>query len=1005
MANITVDIKKKSIEIGSNLVAIGKWWMNPWVYDPQEIKADAFDMDNMVDWIDKHYLTTEQIEEFENKQDALTAGENIDIANNVISATDTTYTAWEWISIDENNVISNTRISAEWWNIEWDIEDQTDLQEALADKQDVLTVGANVQIENNVISATDTTYTAGEWISIDSNNVISNTQTSAEWWNIEWDIEDQTDLKAALDSKQNTISDLSQIRSNATAGKNASDTIATYWDIVTHNVDEFVTSDAIGEWVLTIQKNSTTVDTFSANAKTDKTINITVPTQASDIGAMPDTTKYAANLEMSLNSSTYVITTQLKDQDGNNIWAARTIDLPLESVVVDWEYDAETKKIILTLENGNTIEFSVADLVSGLQTEITVDNKLDADLVDDSTSTNKFVTAADLTKLSNTSWVNTWDQSASDFDIKDLADTTGLRSTWSWKQDAINDLNTIRDNASAGKTASNTIATYWDVVTHDADEFATSAQWAKADTALQSWDDISELNNDAWYVTSSYHDSTKQDVLTAWDNVTIDNNEISVDLDWYQTIDNMVQNLDDADHSHYPTAKAVKDAIASGWWWDVSWPSSSVDWNVVLFDWTTWKTIKDSGVSLSDKQDVISDLDAIRNWAGLWATAIQPNDNISELTNDAWYITSAPVTSVNNQTWDVVLTIPTTASDVWALPNTTKYWAALTLEINSSTYVVTATLKDQDWNTLGTAQTIDLPLESVVVSWSYDDTTKKIILTLQSWSTVEFSVADLVSWLQSEITSTNKLSSDLVDDTNHTNKFVTAAEKTKLSNLSWTNTWDETWTTIKTKLWAASASQDWYLTSTDWSTFNNKQNAISDLAAIRSGAEAGATALQPWDNISVLSNDAWYLTSLTWVTSVNWNTWAVTVSEFEPDNAGTTDQVLTKTASWYEWANAAWSDYSWVTKTITNWEIEIWLRTIVNVPTSNFTLTLPATLKEWEEYAIRIISETSYTMTLWTWFTNPRNVDTTLSGNATDQYVFLAINGELELQPLVDTWA
>ena len=51
-------------------------------------------------------------------------------------------------------------------------------------------------------------------------------------------------------------------------------------------------------------------------------------------------------------------------------------------------------------------------------------------------------------------------------------------------------------------------------------------------------------------------------------------------------------------------------------------------------------------------------------------------------------------------------------------------------------------------------------------------------MTLQSGSTIEFSVADLVAGLQSEITSTNKLDSDLVDDTNQTHKFVTAAEKT-----------------------------------------------------------------------------------------------------------------------------------------------------------------------------------------------------------------------------------
>lgn len=77
----------------------------------------------------------------------------------------------------------------------------------------------------------------------------------------------------------------------------------------------------------------------------------------------------------------------------------------------------------------------------------------------------------------------------------------------------------------------------------------------------------------------------------------------------------------------------------------------------------------------------------------------------------------------------------------------------------------------------------------------------------------------------------------------------------------------------------------------------------------------------------------------------------------------------------------------------------------MNPPTSDFTLTVPATIQEWEEYVIRTISCTSYCMCLGSCFTNPWNVNTCLSGNATDQYVFLAIWGELELQPLVDTWA
>ncbi len=65
-----------------------------------------------------------------------------------------------------------------------------------------------------------------------------------------------------------------------------------------------------------------------------------------------------------------------------------------------------------------------------------------------------FLTSAERTKLGNTSGVNTGDQSASDFDIKDLADSTDLRATWSGKQDAINDLSNIRSRAEGSIQAS-----------------------------------------------------------------------------------------------------------------------------------------------------------------------------------------------------------------------------------------------------------------------------------------------------------------------------------------------------------------------------------------------------------------------------------------------------------------------------------------------------------------------------------------------------------------------
>ena len=220
-------------------------------------------------------------------------------------------------------------------------------------------------------------------------------------------------------------------------------------------------------------------------------------------------------------------------------------------------------------------------------------------------------------------------------------------------------------------------------------------------------------------------------------------------------------------------------------------------------------------------------------------SALQSGDDISELNNDAGYITeitSSDVTTalgytpynssnpsgyqanvietikVNNTALTptsktVNITIPTTADDIGALPSSTKYGAAFVASLNTTDYKLTMTLKDQDGNTLGTAQTIDFPIESVVVGGSYDSTNKKIVLTLQNGNTIDVPVGDLIAGLQSEITSTNKLSADLVDDSTTTNKFVTAANKT---------------------------------------TWNNKQNAISDLATIRSGASAGATAAQTY---------------------------------------------------------------------------------------------------------------------------------------------------------------
>ena len=163
---------------------------------------------------------------------------------------------------------------------------------------------------------------------------------------------------------------------------------------------------------ITIQKNGETVDSFTSNQASAKTINITVPTTAADVSALPASTKYGYYFDLSINSETYVVSLIMKDQNGNAIGGTQTIDLPLESVVVGGSYDKTKQKIVLTLESGSTIDVPVGDLIAGLQTEITSTNKLSADLIADGTI-NKIVTESE-------------------------------KNTWNNKQDSIPDIDTIR---------------------------------------------------------------------------------------------------------------------------------------------------------------------------------------------------------------------------------------------------------------------------------------------------------------------------------------------------------------------------------------------------------------------------------------------------------------------------------------------------------------------------------------------------------------------------------
>lgn len=99
-----------------------------------------------------------------------------------------------------------------------------------------------------------------------------------------------------------------------------------------------------------------------AQTITGKSIDITVPTTAAEVNALPDSTKYGYSLDMSYTASTGVVSVSLKDQDGN-VLSTKTADLPLELLIESGSYNPSTKNIELVLANGNKILVPAGDLV------------------------------------------------------------------------------------------------------------------------------------------------------------------------------------------------------------------------------------------------------------------------------------------------------------------------------------------------------------------------------------------------------------------------------------------------------------------------------------------------------------------------------------------------------------------------------------------------------------------------------------------------------------------
>ena len=274
------------------------------------------------------------------------------------------------------------------------------------------------------------------------------------------------------------------------------------------------------------------------------------------------------------------------------------------------------------------------------------------------------MTPTERTKLWNQSGTNTWDQSASDFDIKDLADSTNLRSTWSNKQNAISDLATIRSWASAWATA----VQPWDLA-----DIATS--WALEDATGTS-DNITQWATNLFLTAGERTKLWNTSWTNSWDETasTIKTKLWITTLSWSNTGDETASTIKTklwiTTLSWSNTGDETQTSIKTKLWA----ATSSADWYLKKEDFATFNW----------KQDAISDLSTIRDGAAAWATALQSGDNVSELNNDAGYLTShQTLKTVNNQSlvWSGNVSVWTLTAETvksWVT------WTTYTVKVSSS---------------------------------------------------------------------------------------------------------------------------------------------------------------------------------------------------------------------------------------------------------------------------------------------------------------------------------
>lgn len=398
--------------------------------------------------------------------------------------------------------------------------------------------------------------------------------------------------------------------------------------------------------------------------------------------------------------------------------------------------------------------------------------------------------------------------------------------------------------------------------------------------------EVSELDNDAWYITSSA-------------------------LSGYQTTSNLVTNLTNPDDTHYPSAKAVSDAITSAGGWDMLksvYDPNNVSANAFDYDnFINTPTIPTNSdyVDLSTNQTV--------GWTKTFTTSPVVPSKSTDATNTATAIaTEAQVykkqDKLTTQTaytskWTASKVPQITTNSLWQVTGITEVSISYPSQVSDTAYgsswdwvTTTAPSKNAvydkinsiDWLIPSAATSSNKLTDKNYVDDSINSVTAYYITKNAAWdqwaSYAELAAATtFYSWWVVRVPTRNDYTI-VLDDENHdhaTTRYIynsgweyqytvneTALTQAQLDAL---NSWITSWK-VSTYDGYASGKQDTLTlpaTPTSW-------HLVTWGANNKTLADGWVIPTVP-TNVSSFNNDAGYLTSSTWVTSVNGKVWDVLV--------------------------------------------------------------------------------------------------------------------------------